>query len=78
MPTNPRAFIRPAGGDPDGERNGCREISHALKRLLYDEFQIGHTTLRVDQEHTPLPTIETDEHRRRAIRSDTACPPRAR
>ena len=61
-----------------GERNDCHEVSHALKRLLRDEFEIEHTTLQVDHEHSQLLTIETEEQRRRAIRSEAAGPPRAR
>jgi cobalt-zinc-cadmium efflux system protein len=53
-----------------GEENNCHEVSHALKRLLRDEFGIEHTTLQVDHEHTQLLTIETDEQKRRPIRAE--------
>ena len=59
-----------------GERHDCHAIGHALKRRLHDEFEIEHTTLQVDHEHTQLLTIETDEQRRRAIRSGADGTPR--
>jgi len=61
-----------------GERDDCHEVSHALKRLLHDEFEIEHTTLQVDHEPTQLLTIETEEQRRRAIHSGADGRPRAR
>ncbi|MHB1835751.1 MAG: cation diffusion facilitator family transporter [Solirubrobacteraceae bacterium] len=59
-----------------GESNDCHEVSHALKRLLHDEFEIEHTTLQVDHEHTQLLRIETGEQRSRAIRSGADGPRR--
>ena len=59
-----------------GESNDCHQISHALKRLLHDEFEIEHTTLQVDHEHTQLLRIETGEQRSRAIRSGADGPRR--
>jgi cobalt-zinc-cadmium efflux system protein len=50
-----------------GEESNCHEVSHGLKRLLHDQFDIEHTTLQVDHEHTQLLTIETDEQPDRAI-----------
>ena len=38
-----------------------------LKRLLHDEFEIEHTTLQVDHEHTQLPD---DRDRRAAAAGD--------
>jgi cobalt-zinc-cadmium efflux system protein len=58
-----------------GEQNNCHEISLALKRLLHDEFEIEHTTLQVDHKHTQLLMIETDEQRRRAVRSERGIEP---
>ncbi|MHB1569197.1 MAG: cation diffusion facilitator family transporter [Solirubrobacteraceae bacterium] len=59
-----------------GESNDCHVVSHALKRLLHDEFEIEHTTLQVDHEHTQLLRIETGEQRSRAIRSGADGPRR--
>jgi hypothetical protein len=58
-----------------GERNACHEISYVLKRLLHAELEIDHTTLQqVDHEQTQLLTIETEEQRRRATRSNQMLP----
>jgi cobalt-zinc-cadmium efflux system protein len=60
-----------------GKHNNCHRVSLVLKRLLHDEYEIEHTTLQVDHLHTRLLAIETDEQRRRAIRSDADGPNRA-
>jgi hypothetical protein len=58
---------------PDGE-----PLSRAVfKRLLHAEFEIDHTTLQLDHEQTQLLTIETEEQRRRATRSESDAPRRA-
>lgn len=49
-----------------GEERNCHEVSRALKRLLHDEFDIEHTTLQVDHEHTQLLAIEAAEQQDRA------------
>lgn len=43
-------------------------ISHQLTRLLHDEFEIEHTMLQVDHEHTPLLSIEPAEQRAHVVR----------
>src|SRR5579875_2494430 len=49
------------------EDSDCHELAHKLKALLHDEFDIDHTTLQVDHQHTQLLSIETAEQRARAI-----------
>ncbi|HET8980688.1 MAG TPA: cation diffusion facilitator family transporter [Solirubrobacteraceae bacterium] len=51
------------------EDSDCHALSHELKRLLLTEFDIEHTTLQVDHEHTQLLAIEPAEQRERPIRS---------
>ena len=53
------------------ENSDCHELSHQLTRLLRDEFDIEHTTLQVEHEHTQLLSIEPAEQRGRAIRPAT-------
>jgi len=45
----------------------CHQVSHKLKRLLHDEFDIEHTTLQVDHEHTQLLSIEPAEQRAQTV-----------
>jgi cobalt-zinc-cadmium efflux system protein len=49
------------------EDSNCHELAGQLKGLLHDEFEIEHTTLQVDHEHTQLLSIEPAEQRDRAI-----------
>jgi cobalt-zinc-cadmium efflux system protein len=49
------------------EDGDCHRVADKLKRLLHDEFDVEHTTLRVDHEHTQLLSIETAEQRARAV-----------
>lgn len=53
------------------EASNCHELAGQLKRLLHDEFDIEHTTLQIDHEHTQLLSIEPAEQRGRATRSAT-------
>ena len=53
------------------EDSDCHQLSHQLTRLLHDEFDIEHTTLQVEHEHTQLLSIEPAEQRGRAIRPAT-------
>ena len=53
------------------EDSDRHELSHQLTRLLHDEFDIEHTTLQVEHEHTLLLSIESAEQRGRAVRPAT-------
>jgi cobalt-zinc-cadmium efflux system protein len=46
----------------------CHELAGQLKRLLDNEFDIEHTTLQVDHEHTQLLSIEPAEQVHRSVR----------
>jgi cobalt-zinc-cadmium efflux system protein len=50
-----------------GEQNDCHQISHALKHLLHEDFDIDHTTLQIDHEHSSLVSIETTEQLRLSV-----------
>jgi cobalt-zinc-cadmium efflux system protein len=50
------------------EGSDCHELAGQLKRLLDNEFDIEHTTLQVDHEHTQLLTIEPAEQVQRSVR----------
>ncbi len=51
-----------------GEANDCHEVRHELRRMLNDVFEIDHTTLQVDHEHTQLLTIGPAPAQRHARR----------
>ena len=50
------------------EDRDCHELAGQLKRLLDNEFDIEHTTLQVDHEHTQLLSIEPAEQVQRSPR----------
>jgi cobalt-zinc-cadmium efflux system protein len=50
------------------EDRDCHELAGDLERLLDNEFDIEHTTLEVDHEHTQLLSIDPAEQVQRSVR----------
>ncbi len=53
------------------EDRDCHQLAHELKQLLDDEFDVEHTTLQVDHQHTQLLAIEPAEQQQRTIHTAT-------